>query len=182
MSFTEDEIRHAVFSLGANKAPGLDDFNMRFYQHFWHILQRNFLDIFQAFYDCTIDPTRFNRSYIELVPKTVGARRIGEFRPISQINGIQKIISKVLANRLKEKICDLIDPSQSAFLCGRSILNCVTASQEIILVGTKQKLSIFFFSNWILLRPSTQLIGPSLSRFSKPGGLAADGADGYHPF
>ena len=65
-------------------------FYMIFYQHFWEILQQDFFDIFQAFYDCNVDPNRFNRAYIALVPKTTGPRRIKEFQPISLINSIQK--------------------------------------------------------------------------------------------
>ena len=52
------------------------------------------------------------------MPKISRARRVGEFRPISLINGTLKIISKVLAVRLKQKIGDLIESSQSAFLTG----------------------------------------------------------------
>jgi len=71
-------------------------------------------DIFKAFYDGNNYPTSFNRAFIASVPKTARAKRFGEFQPISLINGTQKIISNVLANRFKEKICDLIDLSQSA--------------------------------------------------------------------
>jgi len=117
-----------VFFLGANKALGLDEFNMRFYQHFWQILRQDFIDIFQAFYNENLDLTRFNRAYIVLVPKMVGSRCIGDFTLISLINGIFKIISKVLACWLKKKTSDLIDPSQSAFLHGQSILDSVAST------------------------------------------------------
>jgi len=52
------------------------------------------------------------------VPKISGARRICDFSSISLINDTLKIIFKVLAGRLKQKIGDLIEPSQSAFLTG----------------------------------------------------------------
>jgi len=60
------------------------------------------------------------------------------------INGIVKIISKVLTNRLKSKIGDLIDPSQSTFIHDRSILNNVASAQEIISACTKYKWHAFF--------------------------------------
>ena len=89
------------------KVPSPDGFNIRFYQYIWQILWQDFLDIYQAFYDGNIDLTRFNRAYIALISKMAGARLNGEFWPfwpISLINGILKIISKILACKLNEKI------------------------------------------------------------------------------
>lgn len=78
------------------------------------------------------------------MPKTAGARHIEEFRPISLINDILKIISKVLACRLKTKIGQLIDPAQSAFLNGRSILDSVVTAHEIMTFCVKHKWPAFF--------------------------------------
>ena len=127
--FAKEEIRGAIFPRGLNKAPGPDGFNLRIYQHFWPILQQDFINIFQAFYDGNLHLTQFNRAYIVLRPKIAGARRISDFR---SINDILKIIFKVLAGRLKQKIGELIQPSQSASLHDRSILDSVASAQKII--------------------------------------------------
>jgi len=82
------------------------------------MLRQDFGDIFQTLYDVNLDLSRFNRAYIALVPNIAGARRIRDFRPISLINDILKIISKVLAGQLKQKIGDLIEPFQLTFLHG----------------------------------------------------------------
>jgi len=78
------------------------------------------------------------------MPKLAGAKRTGHFRPISLINGILKTVSKVLTNILKSKIGNLIDPSQSAFSHGRSILDSVVFAHEIISACTKYKWPTFF--------------------------------------
>jgi len=49
------EIHDAMVSLGADKVPGPDGFNMRFYQYFWQLLRQDFIDIFHAFYYGHID-------------------------------------------------------------------------------------------------------------------------------
>ena len=50
----------------------------------------------------------FNANFITLVPKEVGADRSEKFRPIALCNVIYKIISKVIANRLKPLLPSLI--------------------------------------------------------------------------
>lgn len=77
-------------------------------------------------------------AFIWLIPKKEGAKRAEDFRPISFLNGIQKIISKVLVNRLECFISDLISTSQSAFLKGRNITDAFAAVRELIGWGNKQ--------------------------------------------
>lgn len=71
-------------------------------------------------------------SYICLIPKKEGAKTANDFRPISLINGVQKIISKALVNRLEGVLKDVICPSQTAFLKNRSILDFFVTASEIV--------------------------------------------------
>lgn len=119
--FSADEIKTAVFQLGSDKAPGPDGFLLRFYQIFWEAIKGDLLNVFQELYEDRISTSPIDYSFICLIPKRKGAARANEFRPISLINGLQKIISKVLANRLAIGMGELVSPSQSAFLKGRNI-------------------------------------------------------------
>ncbi len=71
-------------------------------------------------------------TYVCLIPKKEGASRANDFRPISLLNGLQKIISKVLANRLSPVLHKLISHNQSAFLKGRSILDAFATASELV--------------------------------------------------
>jgi hypothetical protein len=62
-----------------------------------------------------------NLANIVLLPKKDGAECISDFRPISLIHAIAKIIAKVLASRLGSLMDDLISNAQSAFIKRRNI-------------------------------------------------------------
>jgi hypothetical protein len=51
----------------------------------------------------------------------VEASRIKDYRPITLIHTVGKLISKVLVNRLAPKLGELVHVSQSAFIKGRFI-------------------------------------------------------------
>ena len=65
-----------------------------------------------------------NLGIIKLSPKSGDLELIENWRPISLLNVDYKIISKTIANRLKNVLEKIISPEQYCGVPNRSIINC----------------------------------------------------------
>ena len=128
--FKAVEVLNALKQMHPTKAPGPDGMSPIFYQKYWNIVGPSVTNcVLQALNTGTM-PKDINKTYICLIPKTKNPQKITEFRPISLCNVIYKLISKVLANRLKKVLHGVIDEAQSAFVPGRMITNNVIVAFE----------------------------------------------------
>jgi hypothetical protein len=64
---------------------------------------------------------RLNRALITLIPKKQDAVQIGDYRPISLVHSFAKLFSKVVANRLRLRLGDIVSTNQSAFVKHRCL-------------------------------------------------------------
>jgi hypothetical protein len=90
------------------------------------------MPMFQEFYIGTLVMSWLNFGVITLILKIVGATDIRKFRPITVINVIQRIFSKVCTSRLAPVMERLTHPGQFAFLKGRYIHDGILVLHEII--------------------------------------------------
>lgn len=119
--FTWEEIANAIIRAPNNKSPGPDGFTNEFYKKFLNIIKADLSHVFVDLHSNNLDMSGINNSYVTLIPKVELPMHIKDFRPISLLHSIPKIISKVLANRLQPKMSMLISPMQSGFITRRSI-------------------------------------------------------------
>jgi mannosylglycoprotein endo-beta-mannosidase len=120
--FTEEEIRRAICLMPQYKTPGSDGFTGHFFKHCWQIVCADVSAAITSFYyNRCRDLNLLNKANIILILKKEGAEDFRDFRPISLIHAIAKIITKILALRLAPFMNDLISPCQSAFIKKRSI-------------------------------------------------------------
>ncbi|KAK0581565.1 hypothetical protein LWI29_015235 [Acer saccharum] len=129
---TNDEIRDVCFSLHPNKAPGPDGFNAHFFKKTWDIVGEDVINAIQGFFRFGLLLKELNATIIALVPKVLNPSKMKDFRPISCCNTLYKIIAKIIANRIKPCLPDIISPSQSAFVAGRSIGDNIVLAQELM--------------------------------------------------
>lgn len=114
--FEEEEVSHAVFDFAGDKSPGPDGFPMAFFQRFWSDVKEDILQFMKEFHARGRPSKNLGASFIVLIPKKDEADRIRDFRPISLIGSVYKILTKVLAGRLQKVLPNIISPPQGAFV------------------------------------------------------------------
>ncbi|KAM6546692.1 hypothetical protein CsatB_027428 [Cannabis sativa] len=129
---SNEEIREAVFCLHPLKAPGPDSFSGCFYRKYWDVVGLNLCATVKEFFSSGVMDSKLNSSFICLIPKVEFPLSMDQFRPISLCNFTYKIIAKILSNRLRPLMNDLVSPFQSAFIPGRWIAESSILTQEII--------------------------------------------------
>ncbi|XP_026438254.1 uncharacterized protein LOC113336795 [Papaver somniferum] len=129
---SEDEIMSTIKSFKLNKSPGPDGFPIEFYKVSWEVIKNDFMKVVKEFNEIGGVNWRLNFTFLSLIPKKKDAVQLKDFRPISLVSTIYKIFSKVLANRLKVVIPNLISQSQGAFLAERQILDGILIANELI--------------------------------------------------
>lgn len=144
-SFTEDEVREAVWSCDSSKSPGPDGFNFAFVKEFWEILKPNIMRFMQEFHIHGRFVKGFNPTFIVLIPKKEASVELSDYRPISLVGGMYKIISKVLARRLSMVLPSIISEAQRAFIGGRNILDSVVTLNEAIDDAKRNQIGRIFF-------------------------------------
>jgi hypothetical protein len=131
--FDEAEIKKTVLHMPSEKAPGPDGFIGLFYKKCWPIIGSDLTEALRAFHSLkTRKLELINEANIVLLPKKDGAINISDFRPISLISSMTKIITKILADRLAPRLNELISDCQNAFIKKRCIHDNFVYVQSVI--------------------------------------------------
>lgn len=129
---SDGEIWSALKAMKPYKAPSFDGLHVGFFQRFWLIVGESVkFELKNIFLNEKV-LEYLNQTLIVLIPKILGPETVGHYRPISLCNTVYKIVSKILVNRIRPLLPDLIFPMQSAFLEGRRSFDNVIIAQELI--------------------------------------------------
>ncbi|GKB62219.1 RNA-directed DNA polymerase, eukaryota [Tanacetum coccineum] len=90
-------------------------------------------------------PIGSNASFIALIPKVADAKFVADFRPISLIGSVYKVVTKILANRLATVISDLVSDTQTAFVANRQILDGPFILNELLSWCKRKKKQAMIF-------------------------------------
>ena len=130
--FSEEEVLKALSDLNGDKAPGPDGFPIRFWQFCWDVVKEEIMGFLLEFHERGRFVRSLNSTFLVLIPKKPGAEDLRDFRPISLVGGLYKLLAKVLANRLKKVVGKVVSSAQNAFVEGRQILDAALIANEAI--------------------------------------------------
>lgn len=118
------------FWYGQDEVPSPDRCSMAFFQTYCNAMKDDLINVFQELFSFGKFEQSVDPKFIALIPGKSGVSKVKDHRLISLMNGVYKIIFKVLANRLGEVLRKIITKPQNAFIQGRQVLNAVLITNE----------------------------------------------------
>ncbi|GKD94042.1 sodium/hydrogen exchanger 6 [Tanacetum coccineum] len=129
---SNDEVKSVIFSMGDDRALGPDGFTAAFFKKAWDVVGGDITCAICDFFSNGKLLKELNHTIISLIPKVTTLARINDYHPISCCNVLYKCISKIITNRVKEGLGDIVSINQYAFVPGRRIYYNILLTQELM--------------------------------------------------
>jgi hypothetical protein len=126
------EVRDVLKSFAKDKIPGPDGWTVEFFLHFFELVGDDLLEMVEDSRLRGKVSGSINSTFLTLIPKENKPTSFGDYRPISLCNLCYKLISKIIANRLKLVLSRSLSGEQLGFLKGRQILDAIGTTQECL--------------------------------------------------
>ncbi|CAI5483012.1 unnamed protein product [Closterium sp. Yama58-4] len=156
--WSEEEVRTAVRELASGKSPGQDGLPKELFEHNWDLLGPVLMQFATDFTRTLKLPSSVSTAVTILLHKKGSKEDLGNYRPITLLSTVYKILAKVLATRLKKVLHEVISEDQVGFLPGRKLADAVTVVADAIEAGVSGR------EDWYLLMIDFRKAFDSISR------------------
>ena len=130
--FEEEEDSRALEDCEGDKGPDPDGFNFSFIKGSWDFLKEDFGNLLSDLHRRGRINKEMNATFITLIPKVPNPVSLHDYRPISLVWCLYKLLAKILVNWLRRVIPLIISPFQGVFGAKRQILDGVLFANELI--------------------------------------------------
>ncbi|CAI5474483.1 unnamed protein product [Closterium sp. Yama58-4] len=156
--WTEKEVRQAMKELPRGKAPGADGLPKELLEDNWDLLGESVMAFMQEFEKTAVLPSSASTTVTILLHKKGERSDLGNYRPITLLSAIYKIVAKLLTNRMKKVLPQVISENQFSFIPGRRLADAVKVVADTIDAAVIGK------EDWYLLMVDFQKAYDSVSR------------------
>ncbi|KAK3219374.1 hypothetical protein Dsin_013344 [Dipteronia sinensis] len=115
-NFSIEKVKEALDGHDANKALGPNGYSMNFIKKRWKVIEGDFMSFMNEFFVDGSNVSNLNHTFITLIPKVVDPSSLSDYKPISLVNSLYKVLGKILSNRLRKVMDRVIGESQMAFV------------------------------------------------------------------
>ncbi|XDV53672.1 hypothetical protein PO909_022110 [Leuciscus waleckii] len=128
-----EEIKSAINQTKKNKSPGSDGLTHEFYKTFIGTLAPILLKVYKSMEERREVPESMGLGVITILYKNKGSPlSLGNYRPLSLLNTDYKILTKVLTNRIKEVVGNIISQNQAYSIPGRDITDTICTIRDVV--------------------------------------------------
>jgi len=143
--FWTDEVKDVVWDCDNFKCLGPEGITFGFIEEFWDMLKEDVMRFLVEFHRNGKLTKGINSTFIARIPKVDNPQSLNDFRPISLVGSLYKILAKVLANRLRLIIGSVISDTQTNFIKGHQILDGILVANEVVDEARKCKKELILF-------------------------------------
>lgn len=129
---TEEELLETIKNFKKEKSPGPDGWPIEFFSHFYELFKNDMLRMVEASRISGNVNSALSATFLVLIPKKDKSSSFLDYRPIALCNSLYKIISKIIADRMKVVLNSFISKEHHAFLKDRLILDAIAMTQECL--------------------------------------------------
>ena len=129
--YSSEEVKQALFQMHPSKSLGPDGMPPIFFQKYWHIVGQDVTIAILSVLNFGL-LHKMNFTHIVPIPKNNELKNMSDYRPISLGTVISRIVSRVVANRLKRVLAMVIFDAQSAFVPNRLITDNTIVVYELL--------------------------------------------------
>ena len=143
---TPFEVSEVIEKTKKGKSPGIDGLPYEFYKEFREEISGHLADVFNQILAKGILSESQRTAVISLIPKKGDNTKLTNWRPISLQCCDAKILSKILANRLKTVMSDIVSESQVCSVPGRQIQDHLLLIRETIAMANHKRRPLYIIS------------------------------------
>ncbi|CAI5480284.1 unnamed protein product [Closterium sp. Yama58-4] len=157
-AWSKKEVKSAFHAMAKNKAPGSDGLPKELFEEHWDVLGKHFMALVESFTESAVLPASTKSAITILLHKKSGRDAVENYRPLTLLSFTYKVLARVVADRMKGVLNEVISPEQYGFLPGRRLSDAVGLVAGVIEAAKNEN------AEWYLLLVGFKKAFDSLSR------------------